>query len=129
MALQSLSYIVTFDMMASRLLQESARRHVGKVTHKRQEGSTLGSHTTFSANRPYLIRVCALVEITSRHLPEEREDFAGALEVIHKLVVGGTTCAQILLQAPYGHRQEQSVSIVVKKATGKKTTINASQKK
>ena len=52
MALQSRSDIVTFDMMAGRLLQESARRHVGKVTHKGQDSSTLGSHTAFSANRP-----------------------------------------------------------------------------
>ena len=53
MALQSRSDIVTFDMMAGRLLQESARRHVGKVvTHKGQEHSTPESHTAFTANCP-----------------------------------------------------------------------------
>lgn len=39
MALQSRTDIVTFDMMAGRLLQESARRHVGQVTHKSYEGN------------------------------------------------------------------------------------------
>ena len=33
MALQSRTDIITFDVMAGRLLQESARRHVGQVTH------------------------------------------------------------------------------------------------
>ena len=52
-ALQSRSDIVTFDMMAGRLLQELARRQVGKVvTHKGQEHSTPESHTTFTANCP-----------------------------------------------------------------------------
>ena len=50
MALQSRSNIVKFDMMAGKLLQESARRQVGKVTHKGQESSTPGGHTAFTAN-------------------------------------------------------------------------------
>ena len=53
MALQSRSNIVTFDMMAGRLLQQSARIHVGKVvTHKGQEHSTPESHTAFTSNGP-----------------------------------------------------------------------------
>jgi len=53
MALQSRSDIITFDMMAGRLLLESARRHIGQVTHKGSENNnTIGSQTTFSANRP-----------------------------------------------------------------------------
>ena len=51
MALQSRADLVTFDIMAGRLLQESARRHVGQVTHKGQE-NTLGSQTAFTAQRP-----------------------------------------------------------------------------
>jgi len=52
MALQSRTDIITFDVMAGRLLQESARRHVGQVTHKsHNNGSIPGTHTAFSANR------------------------------------------------------------------------------
>ena len=53
MALQSRADIVTFDMMAGRLLQESARRHVGEVTHKGHANTiSQGTHTAFTANRP-----------------------------------------------------------------------------
>jgi len=52
MALQSRTNIGTFDMMVGRLLQESARRHVGQVTHKGYEGNAAPtSQTAFSANR------------------------------------------------------------------------------
>ena len=52
MALPSRTDLITFDVMAGRLLQESARRHVGQVTNKAQENnSIIGSHTAFSANR------------------------------------------------------------------------------
>ena len=53
MALQSRSDLITFDIMAGTLLQESARRHVGQVTHKALESnSTAGSNMAFTANRP-----------------------------------------------------------------------------
>jgi len=53
MALQSRSDLITFDIMAGRLLQESARRHVGQVTHKALESnSNAGSNTAFTANPP-----------------------------------------------------------------------------
>ena len=59
MALQSRSNIVTFDMMGGRLLQESARRQVGKVTHNGLESSTPGGHTAFTVNRaPNNTRFC-----------------------------------------------------------------------
>ena len=48
MAVQSRADLVTFDMMARRLLQESARRHVVPVTQKGQE-NTHGSQTAFTA--------------------------------------------------------------------------------
>jgi len=51
-ALQSHSNVVTFDMMAGRLLQESARRHVGQVTHSGPNTTTHESPTAFTANRP-----------------------------------------------------------------------------
>jgi len=52
MVLQSQTDIITFDVMARRLLQESARRHVGQVSHKsHNNGSIAGTHTAFSANR------------------------------------------------------------------------------
>ena len=41
MALQSRTDLITFDIMAGRLLQESARRHVGQVTHKGHQTSTV----------------------------------------------------------------------------------------
>ena len=50
-ALQSRADLVTFNIMAGRLLQESARRHVGQVTHKGQE-NTHGGQTAFAAQRP-----------------------------------------------------------------------------
>jgi len=53
MALQSRSDLITFDIMAGRLLQESSRRHVGQVTHRALESnSTAGSNTAFTVNRP-----------------------------------------------------------------------------
>ena len=52
MALQSRTDQITFDVMAGRLLQESARRHVGQVTHKAHEhGITASSQSAFTANR------------------------------------------------------------------------------
>ena len=51
MALQSRADLVTFNIMAGRLLQMSARRHVGQVTHKGQE-NTHGSQTAFTSQRP-----------------------------------------------------------------------------
>ena len=52
MALQSRTDSITFDVMAGRLLQESARRHVGQVTHKEQDNNNVpGSQTAFTANR------------------------------------------------------------------------------
>jgi len=52
MALQSRSDPITFDIMAGRLLQESARRHIGQVSQRIQEGNTtVGSQTAFRANR------------------------------------------------------------------------------
>ena len=51
-ALQSRTDLITFDIMAGRLLQESARRHVGRVMHQTQDGSNhSGSNTPFTANR------------------------------------------------------------------------------
>ena len=55
--------------------------------------------------------------------------FALVLEGILQHVLGGKTHEEIQQQALYGHQQEQSVTIVVKKATGKRTALNASQKK
>ena len=52
MALQSRTDVITFDIMAGRLLQESAPRHVREVTHKGHDHSLGGSQTAFSANRP-----------------------------------------------------------------------------
>jgi len=52
MALQSQTDGITFDIMGGRLLQESARRHVGKVTRKGHDHSLGGSQTAFSANCP-----------------------------------------------------------------------------
>ena len=53
MALQSRTDLITFDMMAGRLLQESARRHVGQVTYKGYEHTNSpATHTAFSANCP-----------------------------------------------------------------------------
>jgi len=52
MALQSLTDVITFDIMAGRLLQESAQRHVGEVTRKGHDHTLGGSQTAFSANRP-----------------------------------------------------------------------------
>ena len=52
MALQSRTDLITFDVMAGRLLQESARRHVGQVTHRAPASSSIvGSNTAFTANR------------------------------------------------------------------------------
>lgn len=52
MALQSRTDLITFDVMAGRLLQESARRHVGQVTHRAPASSSIvESNTTFTANR------------------------------------------------------------------------------
>ena len=52
MALQSRTDQTTFDVMAGRLLQESARRHVGQIFHKTQDnGITASSQTAFAANR------------------------------------------------------------------------------
>ena len=52
MALQSRTDLITFDIMAGRLLQESARRHVGQVTHRATASSSIvGSNTAFTANR------------------------------------------------------------------------------
>ena len=51
MALQSRTDQITFHMMAGHLLQESARRHVGQVTHKTHEhGMTASSQSAFTAN-------------------------------------------------------------------------------
>jgi len=51
-ALQSRSDQIPFDVMAGRLLQESARRHIGQVTHRSQDSNTgIGSNTAFAANR------------------------------------------------------------------------------
>jgi len=53
MALQSRSDLITFDIMAGRLLQESARRQVGQVSNKGYEDTnTPRTQTAFSANRP-----------------------------------------------------------------------------
>ena len=49
--------------------------------------------------------------------------------VILQPVLGGKPEEEIEQQELYGHRLECSVSIVVKKATGRRTTIKASQKK
>lgn len=50
MALQSRTDLVTFGIMAGRLLQESARRLVSQVKHKGQESAKLyGGHTALSA--------------------------------------------------------------------------------
>jgi len=52
MALQSRTDLITCDIMAGRLLQESGRRPVGEVTHKGYENTHPDrSHTAFSANR------------------------------------------------------------------------------
>lgn len=57
MALQSRTDLITFDIMAGRLQQESARRHVERVTHQTQDGSNLsGSNTAFTANRILVAR-------------------------------------------------------------------------
>ena len=54
MALQSRYNLITFDIMAGKLLQESARRHVSQVSQKGHQTSTiLGSQTAFSAQRPF----------------------------------------------------------------------------
>ena len=51
MALQSQTDQITFDVMAGRLLQESARRHFGQVTHKTHEHAiTASSQFAFTAN-------------------------------------------------------------------------------
>jgi len=51
MALQSGTDHITFDVMAGRLLEELAWRHVGQVTHKIQDNSTTASRqTAFTAN-------------------------------------------------------------------------------
>jgi len=53
MALQSCSDLIRFDIMAERLLQESARRQVGQVSNKwYEDNNTPRSQTAFSANRP-----------------------------------------------------------------------------
>jgi len=52
MALQSRTDVITFNIMAGRLLQESAWRHVGEVTRKGHDHSLGGSQTACSANRP-----------------------------------------------------------------------------
>jgi len=52
MALQSRSDPITLDIMAGRLLQEAARRHIGQVSQRIQEGNTtVGSRTAFTANQ------------------------------------------------------------------------------
>ena len=67
MALQSRSDVGTFDMMACRLLQELARRHVGPVTHKESDTTLHGSHTAFTANHP----------LNTTHLHQGRGSFQG----------------------------------------------------
>ena len=53
-ALQSGSDLITFDIMAGKLLQESARRHAGQVSQKGHQTNTfLGSQMAFSAQRPF----------------------------------------------------------------------------
>jgi len=51
MALPSRTNLITFDMMAGRLLQESARRHIGQVSNKGHENNTNpGSQTAFASS-------------------------------------------------------------------------------
>jgi len=51
MVLQSRSDLITLKVMAGRLHQESARWHVGQVTDKKQDTTTMpGSNTAFTAN-------------------------------------------------------------------------------
>ena len=63
------------------------------------------------------------------HMVEGEAVFAVLLEGILQQVLGGKTLEEIQQRALYGQQQEQTVTIAVKKATGKRTALNASQKK